>query len=83
VPVPAPTTDSRFDVKGLDYIERSRITRINVAVLPISSSSLGLTPNQVVHIDSSQSLPEHLQLEGSHRYAQLTANAFTVSAKLE
>lgn len=81
VPVPAPTADSRFDAKGLDYIARSRITRVNIAVLPISTSSLGLTANQVVHISSAAGLPEYLQLEGNRRYAQLTADAFTITAK--
>ena len=81
VPVPAPTSDSRFDAKGLRYIERSRITRINVAKLPISAASLGLGPNKTVKIESDVGLDEHLQLEGNRAYAAVTADSFRVFSR--
>ena len=81
VPVPAPTSDSRFDAAGLRYIERSRITRINVAHLPISASAIGLGANQTVLIKSETGLDERLQLEGNRRYAAITADTFTIVAK--
>lgn len=81
VPVPAPTSDSRFDAPGLRYIERSRITRINIAKLPISAASIGLGPNQTVVIKSETGLDEHLQLEGNRKYAAITAYSFTIVAK--
>ncbi|MCU1549893.1 MAG: hypothetical protein JWR36_453 [Glaciihabitans sp.] len=81
VPAPAPTSDSRFDAKGLRAIERSRVTRINIATLPISAASVGLGPNKTVTIESAAGVDEYLQLEGNRTYAALTADSFRIVAR--
>jgi hypothetical protein len=80
-PVPAPTTDSRFDAQGLAYIDRSRITRVNISSTPISSESLGMKPNQKITITNDQGLDEYLQLEGNETFARVTVKTFSISTR--
>jgi hypothetical protein len=80
-PAPAPTTDSRFDAKGLEYIFDSRTARINIAHTPIAAQPLGLKPNATVAIGPREGLDQYVQLTGSRTYAAVTASALKIVTK--